>query len=53
MIISENQGVFIKGRHTLDNVIFVQEVVHSSFQRKDEGMVIEMSTIYRLHYNMP
>eukprot|EP00253_Pinus_taeda_P014894 PITA_14894 len=41
-IISENQGGFIKGRKILDNIVLVQEAVHSSGQRKEKGMVIKL-----------
>ena len=41
-IIPENQGGFIKGRKILDNIILVQEAIHSSFHRKEKGMVIKL-----------
>ena len=41
-IIAENQGGFIKGRRILDNVILVQEAIHSSFLRKEKGMVVKL-----------
>lgn len=41
-IISENQGGFIKGRKILDNIVLVQEAVHSSCHRKEKGMVIKI-----------
>ena len=41
-LISSSQGDFIKGRHILDNVILVQEAMHSSFQRKEQGMLIKL-----------
>eukprot|EP00253_Pinus_taeda_P009858 PITA_09858 len=41
-IIPENQGGFIKGRKILDNIVLVQEAVHSSGQRKEKGMVIKL-----------
>jgi len=41
-IIPENQGGFIKGRKILDNIVLVQEVVHSSGQIKEKGMVIKL-----------
>ena len=40
--ISPSQGGFIKGRHILDSVILVQEAMHSSFQRKEQGMLIKL-----------
>ena len=36
------QGGFVKGRHILDNVIQVQEAMHSIFQRKEKGMLIKL-----------
>eukprot|EP00253_Pinus_taeda_P010428 PITA_10428 len=41
-LISPNQGGFVAGRHTLDNVILVQESMHSSHQRKEQGMLIKL-----------
>ena len=41
-LISPLQGGFVKGRHLVDNVIQVQEALHSSFQRKDKGMLIKL-----------
>eukprot|EP00253_Pinus_taeda_P027195 PITA_27195 len=41
-IISTAQGGFVKGRHILDNVIQVQETIHSSKQRKEKGMIIKL-----------
>ena len=41
-IILENQGGFIKGRHITDNILLVQEALHSSIQRKDKGMIIKL-----------
>ena len=41
-IIPENQGGFIKGRKILDNVILVQEAIHSSVNRKEKGMVVKL-----------
>eukprot|EP00253_Pinus_taeda_P022123 PITA_22123 len=41
-IIPENQGGFIKGRKILDNIVLVQESVHSSYHRKEKGMVIKL-----------
>jgi hypothetical protein len=42
LIIPENQGGFIKGRHIADNIILVQEALHSSVRRKDKGMIIKL-----------
>ena len=41
-LISPIHGGFVKGRHLLDNVIQVQEALHSSFQRKEKGMLIKL-----------
>jgi exonuclease III len=41
-IIPENQGGFIKGRHITDNILLVQEALHSSILRKDKGMIIKL-----------
>eukprot|EP00253_Pinus_taeda_P027574 PITA_27574 len=41
-IIPENQGGSIKGRKILDNIVLVQEDVHSSYNRKEKGMVIKL-----------
>lgn len=41
-LISSNQGGFIEGRHILDNVIQVQEIIQSSKQRKEKGMLIKL-----------
>lgn len=41
-IIPENQGCFIKGRKILDNIVLVQEEIHSSCHRKEKRMVIKL-----------
>jgi hypothetical protein len=41
-IIPENQGGFIKGRHITNNILLVQEALHSSILRKDKGMIIKL-----------
>eukprot|EP00253_Pinus_taeda_P016670 PITA_16670 len=41
-IISSAQGGFVEGRHILDNVIQVQETIHSSKQRKEKGILIKL-----------
>jgi hypothetical protein len=41
-LISPMQGVFFKGRHILDNVIQVQEAMHSSHQWQEQGMLINL-----------
>jgi hypothetical protein len=42
LIVPENQGGFIKGRQIADNIILVQEALHSSIRRKDKGMIIKL-----------
>ena len=41
-LISPIQSGFFKGRHILDNVIQVQEAMHSSHQWKEQGMLIKL-----------
>ena len=41
-LISPLQGGFVKGRHLVDNVIQVQEALHSIFQRNEKGMIIKL-----------
>eukprot|EP00253_Pinus_taeda_P028676 PITA_28676 len=41
-LISLTQGGFVKGRHILDNVIQVQEALHSSHSRKEQSMLIKL-----------
>ena len=41
-LISPLQGGSIKGKHLVDNVIQVQEVIHSSFQRHEKGILIKL-----------
>ena len=41
-LISPKQSGIVKGRHILDNVIQVQEAMHSSQQRKEQGMLIKL-----------
>ena len=41
-LISPMQGGFVKRRHILDNVIQVQEAMHSSHQRQEQGMLIKL-----------
>jgi hypothetical protein len=36
-LISSNQGGFVEGRHILDNVIQVQEIIHSSNSEKKKA----------------
>ena len=41
-MISPLQGGFVKGRHILDNVLQVQQAMHSSFNRNEKGMLIKL-----------
>ena len=41
-IIPENQGGFIKGRRIWDNIILVQETIHSSLKNGEKGMVVKI-----------
>ena len=41
-IIPENQGGFIKGRKIWDNIILVQEEIHSSLKNGGKGMVVKI-----------
>eukprot|EP00253_Pinus_taeda_P009219 PITA_09219 len=41
-LISPAQGGFVKGRQILDNVIQIQEALHSSYARKEQGMIIKL-----------
>jgi hypothetical protein len=41
-IIPKNQGGFIKGRHITDNIILVQEAIHSSMQQGEKGMIVKL-----------
>ena len=41
-IILENQGGFIQNRQIQDNIILVQEAIHSSCQRKEKGMIVKL-----------
>ena len=39
-LIPENQGGFVRGRQILDNIILVQEAIHTSYRKKEKGMVV-------------
>ena len=41
-LISPLQGGFVKGRNIVDNVIQVQEAMHSSYLRKEKGLIIKL-----------
>ena len=37
-----SSGGFVKGRNIVDNIIQVQEAMHSSYLRKEKGMIIKL-----------
>ena len=41
-LIPKNQGGFVKGRQILDNIILVQEAIHTSYKKKEKGMVVKL-----------
>jgi len=41
-LIPENQGGFVKGRMIWDNIILVQEAIHSSQKNGDKGMAVKL-----------
>ena len=41
-LIPENQGGFMRGRQILDNIILVQEAIHTSYRKKEKGMVVKL-----------
>ena len=41
-LIPENQGGFVRGRQILDNIILVQEAIHTSYKKKEKGMVVKL-----------
>jgi hypothetical protein len=41
-LITENQGGFLKNKQITDNIVLVQEAIHSSRRNKDPGMVIKL-----------
>lgn len=52
-IIPENHGGFIKGCQILDNIVLVQEAIHSSCQHKEKGMIIKIdlaNAFYRVRH---
>jgi hypothetical protein len=53
-VILENLGGFIKGRNISDNIILVQEAIHSSQSRKEKGMIMKLdlaSAFDRVRHN--
>lgn len=41
-LISENEGGFVPHRQITDNVILIQEAIHSSINSKERGMIIKL-----------
>jgi len=41
-LIPENQGGFVKGGKIWDNIILVQEAIHSCLKNGDKGMVVKL-----------
>jgi len=41
-LIPENQGGFVRGREILDNIILVQEAIHTRCKKKEKGMVVKL-----------
>jgi len=41
-LISPNQGGFVEKRKIIDNIILVQEAIHSSKTKKEKGMIIKL-----------
>ena len=41
-LISESQGGFVVGRQILNNIIIVQEAIHSCMERKQQSMAIKL-----------
>ena len=41
-LIYPNQGGFIASRHISDNILLVQEVIHSSLKKRESGMAIKL-----------
>ena len=41
-LIPKNQGGFVRGRQILDNIILVQEAIHTSCKKKEKGMVVKL-----------
>ena len=43
-LISDSQGVLVVGRQILDNIIIVQESIHSRVEKKQQGMAFKLDT---------
>lgn len=42
LIIAPNQGGFVQGRHILDGIITIHEVLHSMDKSKEAGLVLKL-----------
>jgi hypothetical protein len=47
-LISPNQGGFVEKRQMLDNILLVQEAIHSSKERGEKGMIIKLDMAMHL-----
>jgi hypothetical protein len=47
-LILPNQGGFVANRQIWDNIILVQEAIHSSVSRGEKGMVVKMTWLMLL-----
>ena len=41
-IVRPNKGAFVKGRQIMENIILIQESIHSSLQHKEKRMVVKI-----------
>ena len=41
-LISDSQGGFVEGHQILDNIIIIREAIHSSMERKQQGIAIKL-----------
>jgi hypothetical protein len=41
-LISPNQGGFMQDRQIVDNIVLVQEAIHTSYRAKGKGMVVKL-----------
>jgi len=45
MIISENQGGFMANRQISDSILLVQEAIHSSHSRNENGFILKLDLV--------
>ena len=48
-LILDSQGGFVTGRQILNNIIIIQEQIHSSMERKKQGLVIKLDMENAFH----